>query len=91
MNLISKDDLYYKDYSWTTISGDNPKVTGQPDSTLLNRKEGYEILYFVNKYCELKGLKQKSNATKVERLIREKVPANIYSQAKIKTWIEDNW
>lgn len=91
MNLISKDDLYYKDYSWTTISGDNPKVTGQPDSTLLNRKEGYEILYFVNKYCELQGLKQKSSATKVERMIREKVPSDIHSQIKIKTWIEDNW
>ncbi|MDQ1299065.1 MAG: hypothetical protein QG558_1604 [Campylobacterota bacterium] len=44
MGLITKNDLIYKDYSWTAISGDNPKVTGEPDSTLFNRHEGYEVL-----------------------------------------------
>lgn len=91
MGLITKSDLYYSDYSWTVLYGDNPKITGEPDSTLLNRKEGYEILYFVNKLCELHGLKQKVSATKVERMIREEVPSNIHGQKNIKEWIVQNW
>tara|TARA_R110002050_G_scaffold113496_1_gene228374 strand:+ start:3285 stop:3575 length:291 start_codon:yes stop_codon:yes gene_type:complete len=91
MGLISKTDLYYSDYSWTVINGDNPKVTGEPDSTLLNRKEGYEILYFINKFCEMYKLKQKASATKVERTIRDEVPSDIRSQKNISDWLVKNW
>jgi hypothetical protein len=75
-------------YFW---SGDNPKVSGEPDNTLLSRKEGYEILYFINKFSEIHNFKQKDSAIKVERMIREEVPTNIHSQKDIKTWIENNW
>ena len=91
MAVISKDDLYYKDYSWTVYAKDNPKITGEPDSTLLNRKEGYEILYFVNKFCEMYSLNLKTLATKVEKMIRNEVPSDIHSQVKIKEWIVANW
>ena len=91
MGLISKADLYYDDYSWTVVNNDNPKVTGIPDSTLLNRREGYEILYFTNKFCDIYELKQKVSATKIERMIREEVPGNIRSQSNIKDWLVKNW
>lgn len=90
MALITKSDLHYKDYLWTTYTGDNPKVTGKPDSTLLNRKEGYEILYFINKFSEIHELKVKSSALKIENMIRNEVPSNLRSQLKIKEWIEIN-
>jgi hypothetical protein len=45
--------MYYKDYIWTTkYSTDDPKVTGEPDKTLVSRKEGWEMLYFINKLAE---------------------------------------
>ncbi len=91
MGLIAKTDLEYKDYSWTTLSNDNPKITGEPDSTLLNREEGYEILYFINKFSEIHELTKKSSAVKVEKMIRNEVPSDIHSQIKIKNWIEKNW
>lgn len=91
MGLIEKSDLFYKDYSWTVYRDDDPKVSGEPDSTLLSRKEGYEVLYFINKFCEKWNLKQKSSATKVEKMLRNDVPTNIHSQSKIKDWIETNW
>lgn len=91
MGLITKSDLYYTDYSWTVLNEDNPKITGEPDSTLLNRKEGYEILYFINKFSGINEFKLKASATKVERMIREEVPSDIRSQVNIKTWIEKNW
>lgn len=91
MALITKSDLHYNDYSWTTYIGDNPKVTGEPDSTLLNRKEGYEIIYFINKFSEIHELKAKSSALKIEKMIRNEVPSNLRSQQNIKEWIEINW
>jgi hypothetical protein len=92
MALIAKEDLYYKDYSWVaTYVKDDPKVTGKPDSTELNRKEGYEILYFINKVSEIWEFKQKNSAIKVEKMIQNEVPGDIHSQVKIKEWIETNW
>ena len=91
MNAITKEDLYYTNYFWTVLSGDNPKITGEPDSTLLNRQEGYEVLYFINKFAEINELKLKKSVTKVERMIQEEVPGDIRSQRKIMEWIERNW
>ena len=91
MALITKSELFYNDYLWTTYSNDNPKITGEPDSTLLNRKEGYEILYFINKLSEIHKLKAKSSATQIENIIRNEVPTNLHSQENIKKWIENNW
>lgn len=88
---ITKENLYYKDYEWTVIDGDDPKVTGAPDSTLLNRKEGYEILYFINKFLERYKLKKVSLATKIEKMIREELPDDIRSQKKIEAWVETHW
>ena len=69
MALITKSDLHYNDYLWTTYANDNPKITGEPDSTLLNRMEGYEILYFINKLSEIHKLKVNSSETKIEKMI----------------------
>ncbi|MFZ4455479.1 MAG: hypothetical protein ACOYOT_04590 [Bacteroidales bacterium] len=91
MVVISKEDLYYKDYSWSVYANDDSHVTGQPDSTLLNRKEGYEIVYFINKFCEIYKFEQKASAQKVEKMIRNEVPENIRSQTNIKEWIATNW
>jgi hypothetical protein len=91
MALITKSDLHYNDYSWSTYSNDDPKITGKPDSTLLNRKEGYEILYFINEFSEIHELKVKSLATKIEKIIRNEVPSSLHSQENIKEWIEINW
>lgn len=91
MSLISKSDLFYKDYSWTAVSGDNPKVTGEPDSTLFNRHEGYEVLYLINKLAEIWKLNKKASATKMEKMIRNHLPSDIRSQVNVKQWIQDNW
>lgn len=91
MGLITKNDLIYKDYSGTAISGDNPKVTCEPDSTLFNRHEGYEVLYLINKLAEIWGFKNKSSAEKMEKMIRNHLPSDIRSQINVKQWIYNNW
>lgn len=88
---FTKSDLGYKDYSWTAYNGDDPRVTGEPDSTLLNRKEGYEVLYFINMYARKHFFTQFSQYRKIEIMIRANVPSDIHSQKDIYEWIQKNW
>jgi hypothetical protein len=92
MKLMKRSDLIYSDeYSWTVIDNDNPKVTGDPDKTLFNRNEGYEVLYLINKIAEINGLKQISSGQKIEKMIHDHLPSNIRSQKNVTDWIEKNW
>lgn len=93
MNTIDKGDLAYA-YSWTAIRGDDARLTGVPDSTLLNRREGYEVLQFINRFCS-KHWKPpgppKSAALKIERMIRDHLPSDVRSHARVTRWLLDNW
>jgi hypothetical protein len=87
-------DMVYHDYNWKAVySKDDPKITGEPDSTLLNRSEGYEMRYFINKCADLWNWEKNNinSRKKLEKLIRDHVPTNIRSQQGIKTWIEQNY
>lgn len=89
MALLTKSDLI-KTYTWTVSNGDDPKISGEPDSTLLSRKEGYEVIYMINKLAEQWKLKQKTSGLKIERMIHA-APSELRSQANVKKWIYDNW
>ncbi|KAF9659299.1 hypothetical protein HBA12_03365 [Tenacibaculum mesophilum] len=90
MGVITAKDLRYS-YSWTAIPSDNPKETGSPDNKLLNRDEGYEMLYFINNFCVLTNLTTKDDALKTETMIKEHLPSNIRSQANVRAWLVENW
>lgn len=93
MTVISANDLALR-YSWTAVPPDNPRLTGAPDSSLLNRSEGYEVLSFINRFCAQHTIDGrpmgKFDALKVERMIQAH-PAHIRGQQNVKTWIKDNW
>ena len=90
MALITKDDLRFE-YRWTAVPGDDPTVSGPPDSTLFNRHEGYEVLYLINKIAEIGDLKQKESGLKIERMLKVKLPSDIVEQENVRRWIYDNW
>jgi len=90
MALIKKSDLKYE-YSWTAIPGDDPKVTGEPDSSRFSRNEGYEVIYLINKLSNLWGLKKIASAHKMEKMINEDLPSGTQSQKGVKDWIKKNW
>lgn len=90
MGLLKKEDLKFE-YEWKAkYANDDPRITGKPDSTLLNRGEGYEVLYFINQLAIPNGWKNKATGIKVERMIH-KVPSSIRSQENVKKWIYDHW
>lgn len=90
---FTRSQMYFNDYRWNARSErDDPRVTGEPDSTLLDRNEGYEVVYFVNKMGERNFNSQVSiaNYQKIERMIRN-CPGSIRSQEGIRDWIIRNW
>ncbi|MBI5847216.1 MAG: hypothetical protein HZB31_04585 [Nitrospirae bacterium] len=91
MALMTKGDLYFKDYQWKAYAGDNPEVTGEPDSTLFNRHEGYEVLYLINKIAARNVFKQKASGTKLEKMIRYELPSDVRGQERVVNWLENNW
>jgi hypothetical protein len=86
MSVIRKDQLQYS-YQWSAVRPDDPRVTGVPDSTELNRHEGYEVLAFLNRVCR-EGLNQ---ALKAERMIKLHLPGNLRSHAHVLSWLQANW
>ena len=90
MSLLTKSDLQFQ-YSWTAIDPDDPKITGKPDSTELNRGEGYEVLAFINRIAADSGWTDKSSGLKAERLIKNHLPGHLRSHAHVRKWLADNW
>jgi hypothetical protein len=90
MNFL-KSNLLYNHYSWTAMPGDNPKISGVPDSTLFNRNEGYEVLYLINKFLEKHSLSSIQAGQKVERMIRVGLPGDVRSQRNVMDWVAANW
>ncbi len=96
MPTITKDDLLYRDYHWTAYAHDDPRRTGEPDATLLNRHEGYEMLYFINGFCARTRWNPgpqatKAAAQKAERLIRQHLPSTVRARAAVEQWLLQHW
>ncbi|MFK4750831.1 hypothetical protein [Oceanobacter antarcticus] len=88
---FKKSDMQYTHYSWTAIDGDDPKITGTPDSTLFSRKEGYEVLYMINKVLKKRDLTSTTSGRKAESLIKDELPSTSRSQINVFNWLNDNW
>jgi hypothetical protein len=87
-----KSDMVYNDYKWTaTADHDNPKFIGAQESAMLNRNEGYEMLYFINSVAKTwewnDSLKSRQD---LERIIRKEVPSHIRTHSKIMEWISQH-
>ena len=92
MAYFTKGDLHFQDYDWKAKDeGDNPKITGFPDNVLLARREGYEILSFINKVAKNSNQTEKPFGQKIERLIHDHLPGDIRSHKNVLQWLIDNW
>ncbi len=94
--FITAYDLQFN-YSKTAIAGDDPRRTGVPDSTLLNRHEQYEVLDFINRFCSNTSYGKggakfgKAEALIAERLINARLPGDVRSHANVSQWLRANW
>lgn len=90
MAKFNKSDMVYNDYSWTAVKGDDPRISGEPDSTLFSRKEGYEVLYMINKCMDKWSWNGTSNGQKIERVIRLHLPSDVRGQKSVYDWLSAN-
>jgi len=92
--MYKKADMLYHDYSWTAQADhDNPKIIREQDYSMLNRSEGYEMLYFINSLGRTWNWAVDDLVAyrKLEKTIRTLVPVNIRTHSAIKSWIEQNY
>ena len=83
--VITAQQLQFQ-YSRSVVPPDDPRRTGNPDRTFLNRHEEYEVLAFLNKICT--SLPQ---AHKAERGIRLYLPSDVRSRENVLAWLQQNW
>lgn len=91
MTLVSKTTLEARGaytYTWHVSPGDNPKVTGKPDSSRLSKKEGYEVVDFINAFAAKHSLKTQASANQIEDLMHK---SSSVMRADVITYIESNW
>lgn len=87
---LTKNDLQYR---YTSPPGmlDDAELHDKPDRSLLNRRQWNEVLYFVNKFANERGNRNRKIALKAEWLIKTRVPENIRSHEYIEQWLLQNW
>ena len=88
---FTKENLFYNDYTWTPKKANDPKISGKLDDTRFNWREGEEVLFIINKIIPLWDLTRIESCTRIERIIREKLPNSINTQEEVVTWIQINW
>lgn len=88
MVLLKRSDLQFN-YTWTALEPDDPRISGQPDSTLFNRNEGYEVLYLINKIGEQNYITDKLTGLKIESLIKTQLPSHIRIQNNVAEWVKE--
>lgn len=89
MSTFKKADLK-RSYQWTTTQDDST-LRGEPDSSLFNRNQGWEVLYLANKFAQKKGLSTVASLHRLEDLFADKLPSNLRSQANVYQWLDGNW
>jgi hypothetical protein len=93
MAFYTKADMIYNDYVWKAkLEHDNPNITGFPDNALLDRNEGYEVLYFINAVAKQSNwtANDKIGGNKIEKMLRV-LPGSIRGRKNIYAWIVQNW
>jgi hypothetical protein len=99
MPELTREDLQYK-YEWTASNGDNPKLIHE-DASHLSRKEGYEMILFLNKlgmssdktefvYGDGGDLKVEARL-QIEWMLKEHFESTSPGRGTVFKWINDNW
>jgi len=99
MPLLEKSDLRYE-YNWKVTPGDNPKLVHE-DSHHLSRREGYEMLLYLNGlgitednktilYGEGKDI-TKEMRLYVEWMLNEHFVSTAPGRGTVTKWVNANW
>lgn len=90
MDTFEKTDLLYE-YTWSLYQDDDPRISGLPDATTFDRKEGAEVLYMIRQMADHLGWELANFGHKMEKMIHDQLPEDIRTQRDTLKWIQENW
>jgi hypothetical protein len=90
MDTFGKEDLIYE-YAWSPYQKDDPRISGIPDTTEFNRKEGQEVLFIIGSLTDHVAWGVEGFGSKVEKMIHDRLPAEIKNQEEAIRWIKEHW
>ena len=73
METFKKNDLVYE-HNWSHYEKNDPRISGMPDATEFNRKEGWESLYIINFLADHVAWGVKFLGNKMEKLVHDRLP-----------------
>jgi len=65
-------------------------VYGKPDGTTFDRAEGNEVVYLINRLMILWDYRFANTGNKIEKLIHDKLPADVLLQEDVQKWVKLN-
>jgi hypothetical protein len=68
----------------------DPRTNGRPDETPFAREEGNEVVYLINKLMALWDYRFSNTGNKMEKLIHDKMPPDIFTQEEVQQWLKAN-
>ena len=90
MILFSRRNLHYSDYKWSIYPHNDPRVYGKPDGTSFERTEGNVVVYLINRLMLLWDYRFANTGNKIEKLIHDKLPADVLLQEDVQKWVKLN-
>jgi len=85
---FTRQDLK-QEYIWRTKEDDVKKITGFPADVILNCTQGYEILYFINRYMEHIGWCTLVSFNNIELIIKSRLPFGKRTHKDVKEWLDN--
>ncbi len=73
-------------YTWKPEGSSDPKLSGEPDSSILDRSNGHEILYMIRKVMEHERRSGADAGQEIEMMIKV-APAQCGTQKEVMDWI----
>ena len=81
----SKEQMLH-DYYWTdSISA---VYTGSPSRRLFDPKNGVQVLFIINCFCDSLGLASEKEYRNLEELIHSQLPADTKSELAVFNWLK---
>jgi hypothetical protein len=90
ITLFSRRNLFYSDYKWNIYPPNDPRTNGRPDDTPFTKDEGNEMIYLINRLMILWDYRFSNTGNKMEKLIHDKMPADITTQEQVQQWLKAN-
>jgi hypothetical protein len=73
---------------WTTPEDEPKNINGFPDTATLDVNEGFEVLYFINRYMEYKGWFSPITFQNIESHIKTRLPFNVRTHKAVREWLD---